>query len=160
MMATLEVIGRDPPRPSICSTSGDPMSRRRSLSRRVPGGGRSHSWKYRPLLVPPRWITQRMVSWSGAESVIASPPRAPQKLRCRAVRRRRRRAARVVVQGTDPAPLSGVAGGGRRLAPQPRRGTGRDRHGSQALAARPAHAPDADLLAFRHHDTAVLAEGV
>jgi hypothetical protein len=46
MIATLEAMGRDPPKPSTCSTSGECIRRRSSASRRGPGLGRSVAWEY------------------------------------------------------------------------------------------------------------------
>src|ERR1700761_2443697 len=75
MIATFEVTRREPPRPSICSTSGVPMARLRSRSRAAPAGGRSAWWKNSALLVPPRMSTQRTSCCSSDSigSVMVSP---------------------------------------------------------------------------------------
>ena len=65
MIASLLVSGSAPPSPSIWRLSGEPNTRRISLSRSAPGGGMSSSRRKIALLVPPRMIVQRNASMSG-----------------------------------------------------------------------------------------------
>ena len=56
--ATLEVELTVPPMPSICFTSGVPMTFRKMSFHSLSSAGRSSLWKNTALLVPPRIYTQ------------------------------------------------------------------------------------------------------